>query len=187
MMESLGRAIRRYVTFLWQRENKTGVKKFNHKTWEILFALAWFCSRNGKPVCVPTINAIMKMLDIRNVKMCKRTLYYHLALLERLGYIRRIRRVYVSSRGIEAKSTIYVLTKKAIRKFQGLTRYLRDIGNLFGGIVKAARPTIEKIASMLSKRSETFRELPEPRKLLLAMDFYDFVVEFFRISEENVS
>lgn len=185
MLENLGRVVRRSLSHLWKKERKTGVKNFNHKTWEILCSLAWFCSRNGKPVCTPTINGIMRMLETRGVKMSLRTLYYHLALLEKLGFVRRIRRVYISSKGIEAKSTIYILTQKALKKFQGLSRFLRDVGNLYGGIIKAIKPTIEKIASMLSKKSEAFRSLPEPRRLLLSMDFHDFVVEFFKFSTEN--
>lgn len=132
MMETLDRVLKRYVVRLWERERKTEVKNINHKTWEILFVLAWFCARNGKTACSPTVKAIMKMLETRGVKMSQRTLYYHLALLEKLGYVKRIRRVYVSSRGIEAKSTIYILTPKALRKLQELAKYLRDIGNLFG-------------------------------------------------------
>ncbi len=82
----------------------------------ILQAIAWLCNNKSKKYCFPSQEKLVEILSTSyQIKRCRRTLNYHMAYLERQGYIRRLRRTHEGENGQPVfASTIYRLCGRGL-------------------------------------------------------------------------
>ncbi|MCW7079298.1 MAG: helix-turn-helix domain-containing protein [Canidatus Methanoxibalbensis ujae] len=93
------------------------VKNLNHNSIAILTLLINLCAHYKKNYCYPSQDWILETLKEKyKVYISKRTLNYHLRLLEDLGFIQRKRRIARAKDGtLSTKSTLYILARKAYK------------------------------------------------------------------------
>jgi len=172
--------VKKVLKQLVKKPNKYNLKYFNHKTWEILCVLMFFAAKNKKHYCFPSIATIKKMLKIRGLKISERSIFYHLALLEKKGYITRIRRIGVGPKGFIFKSTVYILNQKALSKFKGLIKFIRSTESVLGNLFSFKKVGFERFMQMLKRKSEVFRELIEPRQIRFMLELEDIFLETYQ-------
>lgn len=86
----------------------------NHVDMAIIDTLRILQKKYGKKYCYPSQKTLLKLLQsYQYVKICRRTLNYHLLRLNQTGIIHRIRRHTKTSFGVLIlKTTAYYILKK---------------------------------------------------------------------------
>ncbi|RLF86672.1 hypothetical protein DRN34_03165 [Thermococci archaeon] len=120
------------------------VKRINHNSIAILTLLINLCANYKKNYCYPSQDWILSTLaDKYKIYISKRTLNYHLRLLEDLGFIQRKRRISRAKNGtLQPKSTLYILAKKAFtyikNRIKEVWHWLRKRGDWKKNIIVMA-------------------------------------------------
>lgn len=96
----------------------------------VLKAITYLIRMSSKKYCYPSQDSILTLLnDHYDLKICRRTLNYHLRQLENEHFIKRIRRI---SRGPNGRplfsSTLYFVKRKVFTWLKKQAEYLRSIG-----------------------------------------------------------
>ena len=106
--------------FLWYAllcERVVDYQNFNkNPDFKILTTLGAISAHHGRNYCFPSQDTLLARLTRSGRQMCRRTLNRHLNALVRDGYVKRIRRHQrCPERGMIFRSTLYTLTRKALR------------------------------------------------------------------------
>jgi len=137
----------------------------------ILKAITYLIRMSSKKYCYPSQDTLLNLLNTHyGVKICRRTLNYHLRQLENRHFIKRVRRI---SRGPEGrplfKSTLYFVKRKVFTWLKKQAEYLRFIGfhvKMMGG--PPVSPFTEKpaAASQSPPRSSPAQNLTRVQNLI---------------------
>ena len=102
----------------------------NHPDLRILGVLAGLCGYHRKAYCYPSQETIVRLTQTHSGRaISRRSLNRHLGALELAGWIRRMRRHKRGRSGmLELHSTLYQLTRQALRWLNGAASFLRNSG-----------------------------------------------------------
>jgi len=155
------------------------LKKWNHKTSEILHSLLVMSAQNKKHYVIITIDSFLKFLHKRNIKISRRTLFYHLQYLEHKRYIIRKRRIYRDLKTFKLKTepTVYILTHKAVKKLEGLAKLIGQCTYHIRTLFNLEKIRIFKLKNLLRKELSIYKEMSFPKRILFELELEDAIIK----------
>jgi len=107
----------------------------------LLYLFSYLIGHSGRRYCYPSQEKICELLErFYGIRRSRRTLNRWLSHLEKLGYIRRIRRVRRNKKGgIEFTTTAYYLCKKSLKILKALKKNLAKFSQKFAGFFRYSK------------------------------------------------